>query len=515
MFQLKTTDARSRHARSGTAFIRGLFCLLNCVSLPALMWAQETPELPRLGVLRTSDVVCDGYTLISPLSSHSTFLINNEGQVVHEWKCDRKPGQATYLLEDGSLLRAGKADEFFQFPVTTGSGGRIQKYDWDGNLVWDFVSCSPYRMSHHDIEPLPNGNVLCIVWESYLRDVAIEAGRNPELLMGDVLWLEAIFELKPTGPSGAEIVWRWSLLDHLVQDWDDSKNNYGDPAEHPELVDINYVPRPVADWVHMNSIDYNAELDQIVVGSRSFSEVWVIDHSTTTEEAKGHVGGQRGRGGDLLYRWGNPMAWRKGMPDDRMLYNQHDAHWVPAGLPGAGHLLLFNNGQENTEQDFSSADEIRLPLNSTGTYDRNGDDPFGPSELEWTFEDPGKLFSPRISGVQRLPNGNTLICSGTQYLLLEVTPDAKVAWMYRNPPRFRSPTAEEEPETNFPPGSLPRPSLSDLPEEQLAKIRIPGGIPLEEGGTMFRATKYPLDYPAFRNRDLTVKLQQTRPSDSQ
>jgi hypothetical protein len=358
------------------------------------------------------------------------------------------------------------------------------------------------------VEPLPNGNVLCIVWESYLREVAVENGRNPDSLIGDVLWLEAIFELKPTGLTTAEIVWKWSLLDHLVQDWDASRKNYGDPAEHPELVDINFMLRPVADWVHMNSVDYNAELDQIMLCSRSFSEFWIIDHSTTTEEAKGHTGGRRGHGGDLLYRWGNPMAWRRGTQDDRMLYNPHDAQWIEPGLPGAGHALVFNNGQDRSEQNFSSADEIALPVMSDGNYARNPETAFGPTSLVWTFEDPGKLFSPRISGVQRLLNGNTLICSGTQHLLLEVTPDAEIVWMYRNPPRFRS--GDDDDDDDTPPGRRPpspdeRPSLSDLPEETLATIRIPGGIPLEEGGTMFRAWKYSPDSPAFEGRDLTPK----------
>ncbi len=394
------------------------------------------------------------------------------------------------------MLRAGKVDNFGQFPATTGSGGRIQKYDWDGNLTWDYVTSSVYRMSHHDIEPMPNGNVLCIVWESYLREVAEQAGRDPQRLFGDVLWFEAIFELKPKGLHEAEIVWKWSLLDHVVQNHDKSKDNFGNPADHPELVDINYMLRPAADWVHINSIDFNPDLDQIMVSSRSLSELWIIDHSTTTEEAKGHTGGKSGRGGDLLYRWGNPQVYGRGTDEDRMLYNPHDAHWIPKGLPGAEHVLLFNNGIARTEQDFSSADEIELPILADNKYLLENGKPFGPTRLTWTFEDPGKLFSPRISGAQRLPNGNTLICSGTQHLLLEVTPDAKIVWMYRNPPRYREPQERNQR------GELIKPKLSpsELSKEEQDAIRIEGGVPLEDGGTMFRAVKYPPDYNAFEGR---------------
>ncbi|MEZ6129416.1 MAG: aryl-sulfate sulfotransferase [Planctomycetaceae bacterium] len=480
--------------------MRILLVLIVLSGLNVRVIGQDIATETKFGVLKTTPQVSPGYVLVSPLSARRSFLLDNDGRVVHVWKADRKPGQASYLLEDGSLLRAGKVDEFFQFPSTTGSGGRIQKFNWDGDLIWDFVSSSPYRMSHHDLEPMPNGNVLCIVWESYTREVAEQAGRAPDRLVGDVLWFDAVFELKPTGLNTADVVWKWSVRDHVVQDFDESKDNYGDPADHPELVDINFMLRPVADWVHMNSVDYNPDLDQIMVCSRSLSEFWIIDHSTTTEEARGHTGGRYGRGGDLLYRWGNPVVYRQGTPKDRKLYNPHDAHWIPKGLPGAGHVLIFNNGLPNTDEDFSSADEIALPLNDDGTYARDDDSAYGPTELTWTFEDPGKLFSPRISSAQRLPNGNTLICSGTQHLLLEVTQDAKIAWIYRNPPRFQKPTeadGEIAPESEVAP--------ADLPEDQREALRIANGIPLEDGGTMFKAVRYPVDYPAFQNRNLSPK----------
>ena len=447
---------------------------------------------PKTGVILTTDEVSPGYILLSPISTKKVFLINNKGQIVHQWKTDRQPGQSAYLLEDGSLLRAGKVEDTFQFPATAGSGGRIQKYDWDGNLVWDFVSSNLYRMSHHDIEPLPNGNVLCIVWESFLSHVAFEQGRDPETLVDEVLWYEAIFELKPKGPREAEIVWKWSLRDHIVQNHDRSKPGFGDPSEHPELVDINYILRPKADWVHMNSIDYNEELDQIMVGSRVFSEFWIIDHSTTTEEAKGHTGGKSGRGGDLLYRWGNPRAWSAGTQKDQKLFNPHDAHWIPAGLPGAGNVLLFNNGQTLTRHDYSSVDELVLPLTDTQTYTRDSNQPYSPLKPSWSFKDPGRLFSPRISGAQRLPGGNTLICSGSQFLVLEVTSGGDIVWIYRNPPRFTNPGSARN----------PLPSPADLPSEKLDAIRIPGGIQPEDGGTLFRALKYAPDYPAFKGRAL-------------
>jgi hypothetical protein len=164
-------------------------------------------------------------------------------------------------------------------------------------------------------------------------------------------------------------------------------------------------------------------------------------------------------------------------------------------------VLLFNNGLGGTEQNFSSADELVLPVQPDGTYAREAGKAFGPEQLYWTFEDPGKLFSPRISGAQRLPNGNTLICSGTQHLLLEVTNEAKIAWLYQNPPRFHKPLSADG-------QTLDENSVApaDLPEDTLNALRTEFGIPLEDGGTMFQAHRYPPDYPAFVGRDLTPKI---------
>src|SRR5262249_9002658 len=154
---------------------------------------------------------------------------------------------------------------------------------------------------------------------------------------GEFLLPDSILEIKPTGQATGDVVWEWHVWDHLVQDFDKSKPNFGKIADHPELVDVNYgqdtlapilaapggldklksigyvgagtsaaaMSRVSPDWTHFNAVAYNPDLDQIVVTVHSFSEFWVIDHATTSAEAAGHVGGKSGRGGDILYRWGN------------------------------------------------------------------------------------------------------------------------------------------------------------------------------------------------------------------
>jgi hypothetical protein len=236
------------------------------------------------------------------------------------------------------------------------------------------------------------------------------------------------------------------------------------PEELDKLRAIGYVggagrrgQRPQSDWLHVNSVAYNVDLDQIMLSVFEFNEVWVIDHSTTTAEAASHQGGKSGKGGDLLYRWGNPRAYRSGTVKEQKLFGQHNAHWIARGLPGAGHALVFNNGMRRTGGAYSTVDEIVLPVDEKGHYEHTSGKAFGPDRAVWSYAAGKKtdFFAPFISGAQRLPNGNTLICSGPNGTLFEVTPKDETVWEYVNPARSESPFGG--PPGGGPPGGGPRP----------------------------------------------------------
>ncbi len=359
----------------------------------------------------------------------------NEGNFLHSWASGYNPGLSVYLLENGNLLRtASVRSTVFD---AGGSGGKVQEIDPDGNVIWDFEHSGDEYLLHHDIELLPSGNVLMIAWEYKSEADAIAAGRNPSLLTDGELWPDKIIEVDPTKTDEDAIVWEWHVWDHLIQDYDDTKPDYGTVASHPELVDLNYSPSGPgsggADWTHFNSVDYHEEFDQIVVSVHSFSEIWIIDHSTTTEQAAGHTGGNYGKGGDLLYRWGNPQTYSAGTSDDRKLFSQHDASWIESGSPGEGNILIFNNGQKRSDGDYSSVDEIILPVDAQGNYSLSTGAAYGPTDITWTYSDPSDFYSQNISGAQRLSNGNTLICNGANGIFFEVTADKEIVWKYVNP----------------------------------------------------------------------------------
>ena len=461
------------------------------------------PAPAKLGLLLNDPRAYQGYTLIAPMFSKTTYLIDMQGKVVRTWESDYTPGASAYLLENGHLLRTG-AHQPAPSGFGPGAGGRVQEFDADGQLLWDFKYVSEKILPHHDVTRLPNGNVLMIVWEKKTKEEVIGAGRRPDMAGNAGLHPDYLIEVKPTGKTMGEIVWEWHLWDHLIQDHDRSKPNFGNISDHPELVDLNFgsgegpiapmmatkdgvaklrslgylgsTPAPTAkdapapeqektpapepkeeskpaakeksksgpnqrrpntsaDWTHFNGVAYNADLDQIMVTVRAFSEFWIIDHSTTTAEAASHKGGRSGNGGDLLYRWGNPRAYRNGSKMDQRLFSQHNANWIPPRLPGEGHMLVFNNGSGRPGGDSSSVDELVLPVDSQGLYTRNRRGPYGPTQAVWSYSAPKKsdFYSFFISGSQRLPNGNTLICSGANGTVFEVTPKKEVVWKYTNP----------------------------------------------------------------------------------
>ena len=400
--------------------------------------AVQGPATEGVGLIRNDPGAYRGYTLLSPLSSRTTYLIDMDGRVVNSWATDATPSSLAYLLPNGNLLRASV---WAGAPISgvAGGGGRIQELTWDGKPVWDFTYGTATRIPHHDFTRLPNGNILLVVQDRRSPEEALAAGRIASSIQGGAVHADSLVEIRPTGPTSGEVVWEWHVWDHLIQDHDRTKANFGDVAAHPERIDVNYNiaadRRANSDWTHFNAVAYNEKLDQVVVSLRNFSEIWIIDHSTTTKEAVGTTGGRSGRGGDLLFRWGNPRTYRAGTAADQRLFGQHDAHWIPEGLPGAGNLLLYNNGDTRPDARYSSVEQLVLPMDANGRYQRLPNGQFGPEKPVWSYTAPNKtdFYSVNISGAMRLRNGNTLICAGAPGIIFEVTSAGSVVWQYNLP----------------------------------------------------------------------------------
>jgi hypothetical protein len=430
----------------------------------------EALEAPR-GVVLNDPAAFQGYTLIAPINSAWIDLIDMRGESVHRWKTELGPGGAVYLTDEGHLLRCARLESNPRFKGG-GIGGVLQRIDWDGKVVWEYRLSDEDQTQHHDLTLLPNGNLILIAWEMRYRDDLLEWGRAPEQCSEQGLWPDALIEIRPT-PEGGEVVWEWHVWDHLIQDFDAERTNHGSIPEHPELLDINFDHRdrpPMtpaqlaeqaelerqmralgyvggdeeqdektatevreADWMHTNAVDYCPEYDLLAISSPHLSEILIVDHSTSSEEAAWHAGGRWGRGGDLLYRWGNPRTYGLGDESDQALFYQHNVEFLPVGPDGELRVTLFNNGGGRPDgSSWSSVDELVLPFDPDKGFLREPGQPFGPAQPAWSYSDRERFLSPFISGAQRLPNGNTLICSGVEGRVFEVTRDKQIVWDYEN-----------------------------------------------------------------------------------
>ena len=370
----------------------------------------------------------DGFVLFAPTRSNTTYLIDRCGKEVKSWTSTYNPGLSCYLLSDGTLLRTGVVQS--QSFNAGGHGGVIEKIDWNGNVIWTYFISDATNWQHHDVKALPNGNILVIAWESKTNTQAIAKGRNP-LLVPTTLWSEQILEIQPTGATGGNIVWEWHLWDHLIQDFDNTKPDFGAVNTNPQLLNINYnATADNSDWIHLNSIDYNVALDQILVSSRVLNEIWVIDHSTSSAEAASHSGGNSGNGGDFLFRWGNPLAYNTGT--STQFFGQHNAQWIQTGLPYENQIMVFNNGNGRTGGNYSTIEIINPPVDG---FNYTSSLPYLPTTTSWIYNDgnPNNFYAQLTSGCQQLSNGNVLFCNGPKGTFKEISASGTILWEYINP----------------------------------------------------------------------------------
>ena len=370
----------------------------------------------------------DGFVLFAPTRSNTTYLIDRCGKEVKSWTSTYNPGLSCYLLSDGTLLRTGVVQS--QSFNAGGHGGVIEKIDWNGNVIWTYFISDATNWQHHDVKALPNGNILVIAWESKTNTQAIAKGRNP-LLVPTTLWSEQILEIQPTGATGGNIVWEWHLWDHLIQDFDNTKPDFGVVNTNPQLLNINYnATADNSDWIHLNSIDYNVALDQILVSSRVLNEIWVIDHSTSSAEAASHSGGNSGNGGDFLFRWGNPLAYNTGT--STQFFGQHNAQWIQTGLPYENQIMVFNNGNGRTGGNYSTIEIINPPVDG---FNYTTSLPYLPASTSWIYNDgnPNNFYAQLTSGCQQLSNGNVLFCNGPKGTFKEISESGTILWEYINP----------------------------------------------------------------------------------
>lgn len=398
-----------------------LFCVLclNCQNDDdnSTLDDIQDPVLTDNVEVYNSDLFENSYTLAVENAGTKSYLLDKTGNKVKEWVFDANLGNDLELLPDGKLIGIFKSDN----PGISfgGFGGIVKIIDQDGSIDWEYEYSTENFIAHHDVEQLPNGNILLLVWEK----IDTPEAQNNGVITDIPIYPEKLIEINPTNN---EIVWQWRSFDHIVQDQNSTNiATFGDASEKPQRIDINYNLDSIGanvidgDIMHANGIDYDSTKDVIYLSVNFYSEIWVIDHSTTTAQAAASSGGNYDKGGDLLYRFGNPSAY-KNTAGLRLFYNNHFPNLLEGNEPGSGNILVYNNGINNSQ---SIVYELDIPDNF-GLTPNSDNEP----NIVWSFADPD-LFFRRISGAVRLNNGNTLIAEG-DYGFWEVTPDGEIAWKY-------------------------------------------------------------------------------------
>ena len=361
----------------------------------------------------------DGLTLYSNGNATAAYLVDTNNVTVKSWTgLTGGTGYSSYIAPGGTLVRSVKVTN----SVFNGGGacGRMQKIDYTGNLIWDYTHSSTTYYTHHDHCVLPNGNVLMIAYELKTQsELTAAGGTNTALSSG--IWPEKIIEVQPTGATTGNIVWEWHVWDHLVQNTNSSAANYQSSiVNHPELLNINYQSQK--DWMHCNGLDYNPMLDQIALSSHNMNEWYIIDHSTTTAQAASHSGGNSCKGGDFLYRWGNPATYQA--TGTKYLNVTHDAHWIPEGHPNAGRLVGFNNQGVSSSQ--SCVDQVITPYDGNYNYTITPGSAYGPSIYDQRTT--GFGYTSNEGSSEQLPNGNTLVCVSISGKIYEITPSGAIIY---------------------------------------------------------------------------------------
>ncbi len=448
-----------------------LLRLIGCFSILlsfSKIYAQST-----VGVLAQAEDATDGYKLIFPHNQEKVFLLDKNGKLVHYWDDEEGfvPGNSVYILPNGNLIKCKRLNKKDDPIFAGGAGATVEIRSWENDLLHSFTLNNDTARLHHDVAPLPNGNILMIAWENFTGEQALKAGRKPEALSRDELWSEMVIEWNPVKDS---IVWSWHVWDHLIQDEFPDKDNYGNVEEYPGKIDINYDEHDGhPDWLHINSIAYNPVLDQIALSVPYFNELWVIDHSTTPEESRSDEGGRAGKGGQLLFRYGNDKTYLE-QANEQILFFQHDVEWVKPeaniGDDDFGKMALFNNRLPDTTS-------IGMVIN---TLEANSNDYINPANepqslIEKKIVHPTNSalsYSTGLSSIQVLENGHVLLLAGRTGYAYELDAEGNIVWEYRIPIKAGKP--------------------------------VPQGTNLEINNNItFRMDKYPLDYQGFVGRELS------------
>jgi len=330
------------------------------------------------------DKCYNGYTLFPP--GPKVTLIDMNGNVVNEWDVQAIRAK---LLRNGNLLvaarRAGRRAEM-------GAGRRagrraerragknpVQEFSWDGRLVWEYVPPGPVGV-HHDVTRLDNGNTF-LLSKDLLPDEYRKKITDPVRRSATQIRVDLVLEVTPE----KEVVWEWHMYEHV------DVNRYCEICNPGDWTHVNTV-RALPENRHYDAGDERFRPGNIILSPRNLSFIFIVDKKTK----------------EIVWEYTGTYAGG--------LAGQHEPYMIEKGLPGEGNIIVFDNGAPPMRSVAHTGNSYIIEI-----------DPVT-EKLVWKYEDRRKFYSPFTSSVQRLPNGNTLICESGTPRIFEVTREGEIVW---------------------------------------------------------------------------------------
>jgi len=373
------------------------------------------------------DRAWNGYTVLSPLQTQAVLVIDMNGNVVKRWEgLNNSAGGPARVLPGGILISASGAR-----PPNQESLELVQQ-DFDGKVIWQFSHNEQIKTGegstiwsarqHHDWqrESLPAGYYSpesAPVVEGTSTLILTHTNRLQPRVADVMLEDDRLVEVSWKG----DVLWEWVASDHI-----DELGFAPDARKAIKAAQSFNKARGSFDWLHINSAHFvgpNRWFDQgdmrfapnnVIISSREASLLAIV-----------------GRDGKIVWRLGPDFSESKELRAIRQIIGQHHAHIIPKGLPGAGNLLVFDNGG-SSGYGFASP----IAPDGVGAFARSTSRvvEINPVTLElvWSYTNP-RFFSTNISSAQRLPNGNTLITAGAGGRMFEVTTQGAIVWEYMYP----------------------------------------------------------------------------------
>jgi arylsulfotransferase ASST len=432
---------------------------LTAVALSAALGHAGPSVYPTGTTIYEPARAWSGFTVLSLLGTQSVVVIDMNGNVVKRWDgYNNSAGGPARVLPNGDVIAASGArpgrQESLELVQRDFAGNEVWRFDRNEQITTSDGKTVPSLRQHHDWqrEDFPAG---------YFSPEATPArsGSNTLILahtdrrvpeIADVMLQDdRLIEVSPQG----QVVWQWLAGDHINELGFDAKARAairGARAGGAGRGDAGRGDATAADagrggagragpgrgpagdsgafdWLHLNSATYVGPNRWFDAGDKRFAPNNVI---ISSREAS--LLAIVARDGSIVWRLGPDFLQSDALRAIGQIIGQHHAHLIPKGLPGAGNLLVFDNGGPS-----GYGEPTGTAPRGVGVYARPNSrileiDPVS-LKLVWSYTAPGQFFSTNISGAQRLANGNTLITEGAGGRIFEVTSDRRIVWEFMNP----------------------------------------------------------------------------------